>query len=520
MAKEILVANSEQSDREELQKIFNIAQYHLTFCERDEDPLLRIKLFKPDLIIAGTGPGEVSSLELCESVKTDPEAGQIPFIIISTAFSEVTEKNRKRVKADGVISKPFREDEIMSVVDRLVGEGTLMEKGRNMMEKDLDWKSIPGIEKPVSKKEELALDVFGGGDEEIIDLVEVEEEGEAEPRMRINDFIGLGKEESIGEISPLETWAKPGEEKFGGKDAFVFPEEKELKGEEIMPPLGKAATVKAAAPPKPVAPSKPTPRDDDLFEKIDMEDILQEVEKLKPSLEKEWPVEEKETSLKETSVGQKVDELFAGFDDFETALRKEVKAEAPIGELEPAFVHLPKEEAKEEIPEVVASEEIAIEEEIEEEIEELSDEEFPTDLLEKLGEEEISAVEEPKKVVLEEVGLEEVTAEPEAETIEKIEEVRPAPKVEKPPEVESPRISVQGVSKPAKTFDKQMEKALAKGMQEMMGEVINKFVPEMTHHIMQLTFERIEKMVKEVLPDLAEKAIEEEIKRLQKDEKS
>jgi hypothetical protein len=197
-----------------------------------------------------------------------------------------------------------------------------------------------------------------------------------------------------------------------------------------------------------------------------------------------------------------------------------VKAEAPIGELEPAFVHLPKEEAKEEIPEVVASEEIAIEEEIEEEIEELSDEEFPTDLLEKLGEDEISTVEEPKKVVLEEVSLEEVRAEPEPETIEKIEEVRPAPKVEKLPEVEPPRISVQGLSSPTKTFDKQMEKALAKGMQEMMGEVINKFVPEMTHHIMQLTFERIEKMVKEVLPDLAEKAIEEEIKRLQKDEKS
>jgi hypothetical protein len=261
-----------------------------------------------------------------------------------------------------------------------------------------------------------------------------------------------------------------------------------------------------------------------------MEDILQEVEKLQPSLEKEWPVEEKETSLKETSVGQKVDELFAGFDDFEGALKREVKARASSGELEPAFVHLPKEETKAEIPEVVASEEIAIEEEIEEEIEELSDEEFPTGLLEELREDEVSAVEEPKKVVLEEVNLEEVSleevraeevrAEPEVETIEKIEEVRPAPKVEKPPEVESPRISVQGVSKPAKTFDKQMEKALAKGMQEMMGEVINKFVPEMTHHIMQLTFERIEKMVKEVLPDLAEKAIEEEIKRLQKDEKS
>ncbi len=517
MAKEILIANSEQVDREELQKIFNVAQYHLTFSEKDEDPLLRIKLFKPDLIIAGTGPGEMSRLELCESVKTDPESRQIPFIIVSTAFSEITEKERKRVHADGVISKPFREDEIMRLVDRLMGEETLMEKGRNMMDKNLEWNSIPGMEKPPSKREELTLDAFGVGDEEIIDLVEVEEEGESEPRMRINDFIGLGKEESIGELSPLETWGKVGEEKTPGKDFFVFPEEKELKGEEFIPPLKKAASL------KPAPPSKTAPPGDDLFEKIDMDDILQEVEQLKPSLEKEWPAVQEETSLKEASVGEKLDELFAGFDDFEVALRKEVKSEAPSRELEPAFVQLPKEE----IPEVVASEEIAVEEEIEdeiedeieedieEEIEELSEEEFPASLLEELGEDEVSTIEEPKKMV-----FEQVRPEPKAEIFEMLEEVHPAPKVEKLPEVEPPRIPVQGVPSPGKMFDKQMEKALAKGMQEMMGEVINKFVPEMTHQIMQLTFERIEKMVKEVLPDLAEKAIEEEIKRLQKDEKS
>jgi CheY-like chemotaxis protein len=496
MAKEILIANSEQIDREELQKIFNVAQYHLTFSEKDEDPLLRIKLFKPDLIIAGTGPGEMSSLELCESVKTDPEARQIPFIMISSAFSEIKEKERKRVQADGVISKPFREDEIMRLVDRLMGEEGLMEKGSNMMDKDLDWKSIPGMEKPLSKREELTLDAFGVGDEEIIDLVEVEEEGEAEPRMKINDFIGLGKEESIAEISPLETWGKTGEEKPPGKDFFVFPEEKDLRAEESTRPLKKGA------------PIKPAPPGDDLFEKIDMEDILQEVQQLNPSLEKEWLGDEKEISLKETSVGEKVDELFSGFDDFEAALRKEVKTEAPSGELEPAFVALPKEE----IPEVVASEEIAVEEE---EIEELSEEEFPAGLLEELSEEEVSAVEEPKKF-----DLKEMRPEAKAEKVEKLEEVHPAPKVEKLPKVEPSRIPMQGLSKPVKMFDKQMEVALAKGMQEMMGEVINKFVPEMTHQIMQLTFERIEKMVKEVLPDLAEKAIEEEIKRLQKDEKS
>ena len=495
MAKEILIANSEQIDREELRRIFNVAQYHLTFSEKDEDPLLRIKLFKPDLIIAGTGPGEMSSLELCESVKTDPGSRQIPLIIISSIFSEITEKDRKRVQADGVISKPFREDEILRLVDRLMGEEALMEKGRNMVDKDLEWKSIPGMEKSLSKREELTLDAFGEGDEEIIDLVEVEEEGDAEPRMRINDFIGLGKEESIGEISPLETWGKAGEEMPPGKDFFVFPEEKDLRGKESAPPLKKAA------------PFKPAPPGDDLFEKIDMDDILQEVEQLKPSLEKEWPGEEKKTSLKETSVGEKVDELFSGFDDFESALRKEVKTEAPSGELEPAFVHLPKEE----IPEEVVSEEIAVEEEIEE----LSEEEFPAGLLEELSEEEISAVEEPKKI-----ELEEVRPEPKAEKVEKIEEVRPLPKVEKAPEAESPRISLEGISSQVKLFDRQMEGAIAEGMREMMGEVLNKFVPEMTHHILRLTLERIEKMVKEILPDLAEKAIQEEIKRLEKDEKN
>jgi hypothetical protein len=40
----------------------------------------------------------------------------------------------------------------------------------------------------------------------------------------------------------------------------------------------------------------------------------------------------------------------------------------------------------------------------------------------------------------------------------------------------------------------------------------------MTKDIIGLTLERIEKMVKEIVPDLAAKMIEEEIKRLEKGE--
>jgi hypothetical protein len=41
----------------------------------------------------------------------------------------------------------------------------------------------------------------------------------------------------------------------------------------------------------------------------------------------------------------------------------------------------------------------------------------------------------------------------------------------------------------------------------------------MTQNILNLTVERIETMVKEIVPDLAEKAIQEEIRRLQKRDK-
>ena len=70
-----------------------------------------------------------------------------------------------------------------------------------------------------------------------------------------------------------------------------------------------------------------------------------------------------------------------------------------------------------------------------------------------------------------------------------------------------------------KVVDKHLEEVIAKGIQDMVGDFITKVLPLMTQHIIGLTAERIEKMVREIVPDLAEKAIQEEIKRLQKGEK-
>lgn len=471
MAKEILIADSDKADQEEFQRIFETTDYHLIFSERGEDALLRAKLFKPDMIIAsGTSLQEMGGLELCGAIKGDPDFKHIPFILISSIFDEISEKDRQNVQANGVISKPLNEDEILNLVDHLMEEEAIGKREEMVSE----------------KREEFLLDEGGEGEgeEEIIELVDVVEE--PEPRMSIDNFITSAKEEPLGEITSLESWEKPEIEEKPEEKELVLRPEKEI-GEVDLPLKRKM-------------PSKDASPEEELFEKIELEEILEKVEQLKPFLEKEWPsekevrdIEEKPFTLEEPA------EKYLDLEEFETALQKEVAAELPGEEVQPFFIEEPKKKISEEA--------ILIEESVEEEeLKELPEEEFPDELLEEiLGEEEISAIEEPKESRLEEVRPKE----------RKAEEVR----IDRLEEVEAPKIPLEEVPPLVRPVDKKMQEVISQRIQEMMEEIITKLVPEMTQNVVDLTMERIEKMVREVVPDLAEKAIQEEIKRLQKGDK-
>jgi CheY-like chemotaxis protein len=490
MAKEILIADSDKADQEEFQKIFETTNYHLIFSESGEDVLFRVKLFKPDLIITSVGLKDKNGFELCEAIKTDPEYKHVPFILLSNIFEEISEEDRRRVHADGVISKPLHEDEILNLIDQLVEEESMEKRGEKMGEKEMEWKSFAEIEKTTREKtDELSLDQPAlAEEEEIIELVDVVEESEVQ--MSIDDFTVQKKEEIWGEITPLESWGRLEEEQKPSEKEFLLPlDEKEMEIERKPSlPFEKEVKPKEAAP------------EEELFEKIELEEILQKVEQLRPSLEKEWPAEREERILEEepTPIKEPTEKIF-GFEEFEAALKGEVKAEHVEDELQPFFL----EEPKKEVPAEAAAIEVSIEEE---ELKELPEEEFPEALLEEmLGAEEISVIEEPKEISLEE-------AKPEEEIMP--EEIR----IDRLEEVEAPRIIEE--SRPLVTMvDKQLQDLILKGVQEMVGDFITKILPEMTQNILGLTVERIEKMVKDIVPDLAEKAIQEEIKRLQKGEK-
>jgi CheY-like chemotaxis protein len=614
MAKEILIADSDKADQEKFQKIFETTDYHLVFSESGQDVLLRVKLFKPDLIIAGTALSEKNGLELCEVMKRDPEFRSIPFILLLNLREEISEKDRKRLNPDGILSKPLHEVEVLNVVDRLL-EG-MKAKAGEIPQKQKEWESLADM-----KKEDFLMNESKGkGEEEVIDLLDVVEESEA--KMSINDFAVSGKEEPFGEMTSLETWGKlEEEEKLAAEEGFVLSVKEEGEKQEITPRLTKEAAPKRAA------------QEEELFEKIELEDILEKVGQMETSSEME-PAPEKEVRVikEEPSPREEPEGEGLGLEEFEALLKKGVDAESPKAQtMEEVLQPFSIEESKAEVPEEVTP--IEIPEEELGELEKLAEEAFPKGLLEEalkeekggrggeleeeglrgleeeleglkekeipdLEAEELEVIEEPKELegfeeekvggleleeleVVEEPrelkelkeesigGLEaeelEVIEEPQeleelkeervgsldAEELEVIEEPQErkvlkeekielfeeleAPQVlkkkvkvfekskpiifERPEEDEARKFFEEAFTPPPRRMDQEMEEVMSDRVRAMMEEFMTKHVPEMTKDIIGLTLERIEKMVKEIVPDLAVKMIEEEIKRLEKGER-
>jgi len=71
----------------------------------------------PDLILADVFMPVRNGYEVCEFVKKDPRFAHIPVVLLVGAFDPRDEHEEKRVKADGVLSKPFNPvDKLMEMV--------------------------------------------------------------------------------------------------------------------------------------------------------------------------------------------------------------------------------------------------------------------------------------------------------------------------------------------------------------------------------------------------------------------
>ncbi len=165
MARDILVADPNKAAHRAFEDIFKETNYNLIFSENGEDALLKMKLFKPALVIADVTMPDKSGKELCQMLKGDPELNQVPFVLLGGAFDEDIDEEKNQVKADGTITKPLKRESILKLVDGLL-TGETAEGTQEAEEGIMELQPI----------DEVAEAISSGGDAEVIELVDMIEE--------------------------------------------------------------------------------------------------------------------------------------------------------------------------------------------------------------------------------------------------------------------------------------------------------------------------------------------------------
>jgi twitching motility two-component system response regulator PilG len=80
-----------------------------------------LKSNKPDLILLDIMMPEVNGWEVCRKIKSNVETRDIPVVMFTVRTSEDSvEKSFEYAHADAQIGKPFKAEEIIETIERLV----------------------------------------------------------------------------------------------------------------------------------------------------------------------------------------------------------------------------------------------------------------------------------------------------------------------------------------------------------------------------------------------------------------
>ncbi|NIO05169.1 MAG: response regulator [Proteobacteria bacterium] len=223
MPKELLIADPNVTAQEEFEAIFEGTDSQLIFAENGEDALLKIKLYKPDLVIADVTMPNKDGFELCKIVKENSELSNTPFVLLAGIFEDIEKSDRERVGADGVITKPLKVDEILPLVKDLLkakaiplraqekaGEGIEEPLAEEALSGEEELPSIEGLEEMEVAAAEGVGEIQPPGkveEEQIIELTDVVEEESPAPASEDERVDELSLEQVTGgqEVLPEDT---------------------------------------------------------------------------------------------------------------------------------------------------------------------------------------------------------------------------------------------------------------------------------------------------------------------------
>jgi len=122
MSKTILTADDSASMREMIAFTLSNAGYHVLQANDGVEALARVRETRVDLLITDLNMPNMDGIELIRNVRRVPACKYVPIVMVTTESQPAKKLAGKEAGASGWIVKPFRGEQLVAVVKKLVGE--------------------------------------------------------------------------------------------------------------------------------------------------------------------------------------------------------------------------------------------------------------------------------------------------------------------------------------------------------------------------------------------------------------
>jgi two-component system, chemotaxis family, response regulator PixH len=117
---QILIVEDSKLEADKLRKCLENQGFSILIVTSGEEAELRLKTFKPNLIVLDVIlPGE-SGFELCRKLKVEPSTQNIPIVMYSTKDKEIDRTWGDMSGADAYLSKTVDEITLLATIERLM----------------------------------------------------------------------------------------------------------------------------------------------------------------------------------------------------------------------------------------------------------------------------------------------------------------------------------------------------------------------------------------------------------------
>jgi two-component system chemotaxis response regulator CheY len=121
MAKKILSVDDSASVRQMVTFTLEAAGYQVAQAGDGAEALAYLKTSPVDMIVTDLNMPNLNGIDLIRQVRTLPAFKFVPIVLLTTESDEAKKQEGKAAGATGWIVKPFKQEQLLAVVKKLLG---------------------------------------------------------------------------------------------------------------------------------------------------------------------------------------------------------------------------------------------------------------------------------------------------------------------------------------------------------------------------------------------------------------